>query len=164
MTTPTTTSGAPAADGRATKARETFRMQIAVAVNIRADASAIWRLLTDAAGFPRWNSTVTSIEGTIAAGQTLTLRVPLAPTRTFKPKVTTFEPPARMVWQEGNPIFRGARTFSLAARPDGTTDFAMTEVYSGAMFPLIVRSLPDFAPSFEKYAADLKRAAEQPAR
>jgi hypothetical protein len=36
----------------------------------------------------------------------------------------------------------------------------MTEVLSGLMLPLARKSLPDFAPVFETYAADLKRAAE----
>lgn len=37
----------------------------------------------------------------------------------------------------------------------------MTEVLSGLMLPLIAGSLPDFAPSFTQYAADLKREAER---
>ena len=45
-------------------------------------------LLADAAHFPDWNSTVTSIDGQIAVGQQLAIRVPLDPKRTFKPKVT----------------------------------------------------------------------------
>ena len=36
----------------------------------------------------------------------------------------------------------------------------MTEAFSGVMLPMIRGSLPDFAPAFEAYAADLKRAAE----
>jgi hypothetical protein len=36
----------------------------------------------------------------------------------------------------------------------------MREVLGGLMLPMIRRSLPDFGPPFEKYAADLKRAAE----
>jgi hypothetical protein len=48
----------------------------------------------------------------------------------------------------------------LTPKGDGSTDFTMSEVFSGAMLPLIAGSLPDFAPEFEKYAADLKRAAE----
>jgi len=43
---------------------------------------------------------------------------------------------------------------------DGSTEFRMEEVFSGLMLPLIKGSLPDFAPSFEAYAADLKREAE----
>jgi hypothetical protein len=38
----------------------------------------------------------------------------------------------------------------------------MTEVFSGAMLPMIRRSLPDFGPPFEAFARDLKRAAEAP--
>jgi hypothetical protein len=40
------------------------------------------------------------------------------------------------------------------------TLFEMTEVFSGVMLPLIAGRLPDFRPIFERYAADLKTAAE----
>jgi hypothetical protein len=36
----------------------------------------------------------------------------------------------------------------------------MTETFSGVLMPMIGPSLPDFAPVFAHYAADLKRAAE----
>jgi uncharacterized protein YndB with AHSA1/START domain len=143
------------------KTKTAFRMQYDVAINIRATPEKIWRLLTDAAGLPRWNTTVTSVDGTIALGERLALRVPLAPGRTFKPKVAVFDPGKTMVWQEGNPMFKGVRTFTLASRADGSTDFAMTEVYTGLMLPMIAGSLPDFGPAFDTYAADLKREAER---
>lgn len=149
-------------DGRATKARQTFRMQRGVSINIRAKPEKIWSLLTTAAEFPRWNSTVASIEGEIALGQKIRLRVPIAPKRVFKLKVSELEPKKRMVWSDGAaPMFKGVRTFTLLEREDGSVDFAMEEVFSGLMLPMIARALPDFAPSFERYAADLKSAAEQ---
>jgi hypothetical protein len=40
----------------------------------------------------------------------------------------------------------------------------MHEEFAGLMLPLIKPSLPDFAPVFETYAADLRRAAEAEAR
>lgn len=147
---------------RARKTSSTFRMECGVLVNIRATPTAIFALLTDAAGFPRWNSTVTSIEGKIALGEKLALRVPAAPDRTFRPKVAELVPDARMVWSDGMaPLFKGVRTFTLTPREDGTTDFAMVEVFSGIMLPMIRGSLPDFGPPFEQYAADLKREAER---
>ena len=79
---------------KATKSASAFRMTCAVSIDIQAAPERIWALLTDAADFPRWNSTVTR------------------------------------------------------------------EVFSGVMLPMIKGSLPDFAPSFEAYAADLKREAE----
>jgi len=154
-------SASQAADGRAVKQKETFRMQCGVSINIHAKPERIWSLLTDAAAFPRWNSTVQSIEGQIALGQKIRLRVPVAPKRVFKLKVSTFEPQKRMVWQDGAPpMFKGVRTFTLSPRDNGTVEFSMVEVFSGLMLPMIAGSLPDFAPSFEQYAKDLKRAAE----
>jgi len=135
-------------------------MECKIAVSIRAPATRIWALLTDANDFPRWNSTVTSIEGDIEVGNKLKLRVPISE-RTFTPKVAEFVPPHRMVWSDGAaPMFKGVRTFSLSQKPDGTTDFSMVEVISGLMLPMIKGSLPDFGPPFEQYASDLKREAE----
>ena len=151
-----------ASDGRASKQRKTFRMQCGVSINIKATPEKIWSLLTNAADFPRWNSTVHSIEGEIALGHKIKLRVPIAPKRVFKLKVSAFEPGKRMVWQDGAPpMFKGVRTFLLTPRADRSIDFSMVEVFWGLMLPMIAGSLPDFAPSFEQYAADLKRAAEQ---
>lgn len=149
------------ADATAVKKRATFSMECAVRCSIRASADRIWKLLTDAPGFPRWNSTVASIDGVIALGETLKLQVPSAPGRVFKPKVSAFEAGRSMVWSDGMaPMFKGVRTFMLTPGEDGTTVFAMTERFSGLMLPMIKGSLPDFGPIFETYAADLKRAAE----
>lgn len=146
--------------GRAQKTRTTFRLECAVAARIDAPPAKVWALLTNAAGFSKWNSTVDGIEGTIALGEKLAIKVPAAPGRTFKPKVSELEADRRMVWRDGfAPMFQGVRTFTLTAR-DGGTEFSMVEVFSGLMLPMIAGSLPDFAPIFEQYAADLKKAAE----
>lgn len=145
----------------ATKKQSAFRLEYAVAVAIRARPEDIWARLTNAAGFPSWNSTVTSIEGEIAQGQRLTIRVPIAPGRAFKPRVTALESGKRMVWSDGMaPMFKGERTFVLTPKADGTTEFSMSEVFAGLMLPMIKRALPDFGPVFEQYATDLKRACE----
>lgn len=148
--------------GQPTKTSTTFRMECAVEINVQAPPKKVWALLTNAADFPRWNSTVTSIGGRIALGEKLELRVPIAPDRTFKPKVTGLEPEKKMVWSDGAaPMFKGVRTFTLTARDDGSTDFSMVEVFSGLMLPMIKRSLPDFTEPFAQYAQDLKREAER---
>jgi hypothetical protein len=137
-------------------------MECSAAIDIRATPQRIWSLLTDAAGFPRWNSTVTRITGTIAEGERLALEVAAAPGRTFRPRVTRMETERLMVWSDGfAPMFKGVRTFTLSPNGDGTTTFAMVEVLSGVMLPMIKGSLPDFGPQFESYAADLKREAER---
>jgi len=146
----------------AKKTTSTFNMSCEVSCKIHASAETIWALLTDAERFPQWNSTVTSIGGKIALGETLELRVPAAPKRVFKPKVTAFEANRSMVWSDGfAPMFKGVRTYTLSPNDDGSVTFHMAEVFTGMMLPMIKGSLPDFAPSFEAYAKDLKRAAER---
>ncbi|MBC8070317.1 MAG: SRPBCC domain-containing protein [Deltaproteobacteria bacterium] len=145
----------------ATKTESTFRLEYSVTREITATPATIWRLLTDAGRFPSWNTTVTSIEGEIALGHRLTLHVPLAPGRAFRPRVTAFEPESRMVWSDGMaPMFKGTRTFSLTPSSGGTTVFTMVEEFKGVMLPMIKGTLPDFRAAFDQYAADLERAAE----
>lgn len=150
-------------DGKAVNARTTFSTECAVAININAAPDAVWSLLTTAADIPNWNSTVISLEGQIALNETIKLKSTASPDRTFNLKVSAMSAPGKMVWKDGMaPMFKGVRTYTLTAKSDGTTDFAMREVISGLMLPMIRRSLPDFRPTFEQFAADLKQAAENP--
>ena len=147
-----------------TKAQSVFSMSCRVEVNVRAEAQGVWRLLTDAKGFPSWNSTVSRIEGQISEGQRLRVHVP-GTNRTFTPTVSDIVPNERMTWTGGfAPMFKGVRTFELRSRSDGSTDFAMEERFSGLMLPLAKGSMPDFGAVFATYANDLKRAAEAATR
>jgi uncharacterized protein YndB with AHSA1/START domain len=147
-------------DGTATEENRTCRRVVRVAAEIAAPPERVWALLTNAADIPRWNSTVTQIEGRIARGERLAIRVPIT-SRTFKVTVDIVEPPARLVWSAGSAVFRGVRTCTLAPTAAGATRFVLEEVFTGIMLPLISLSLPDFKPVFERYAADLKREAER---
>jgi hypothetical protein len=145
-----------------TKKREVFSLFCRVDVTVRARAERVWALLTDAVGFPRWNSTVTRIEGEIREGGNLKVHVP-GTDQVFAPRVSGVVANERMTWTGGfSPVFKGVRTFELRSRTDGTTDFTMAERFSGLMIPLVQRAMPDFGPVFARYADDLRRAAEQP--
>lgn len=148
--------------GNATKTRTTFKLECSVSNNIKAAPEKIWKLLTDAENYTKWNSTLESLEGNIALGGTVKMKVPQAPGRVFKVKVKEFTPNKSMLWQDGfAPMFMGRRYFNLHPNNDGTTTFTMSEVFSGLMLPMIAGKLPDFAPIFERYAADLKNIAEK---
>ncbi len=58
-------------------------------------------------------------------------------------------------------LFKGERTYSLSKQPDGSVEFSMREIFSGLMAPLIAKSIPDLQPSFNEFAAALKRRAEE---
>jgi len=146
----------------ATSSKSLFRRECSVAANIAAPPELIWHLLTDADDMVRWNSTLTSMAGTIGLGGTVKMEVPEARGTVFEIEVTTFTPPREMVWTQGNRVmFRGVRTYRLTALGAGITKFEMIEVFSGLALPMAAGRLPDFKPIFERYAADLKAEAER---
>jgi uncharacterized protein YndB with AHSA1/START domain len=142
-------------NGKATTSKTTFSRETSVSVNIEADAAILWALLTNAADFPRWNSTVISISGKIQNGETIELKSTLDEKRTFKLKIKEFVPNQRLVW--GDPM--GSRVYSLEKAGMGT-QFTMSEKIGGPLFPLFANMIPSFDESFEKFAADLKKEAE----
>jgi hypothetical protein len=128
---------------------------------INATPETIWAILTDASGYPTWDSGVIRVEGRISPGEKIKVVSSVNPNRAFPVKVTEFRPGERMAWTGGMPLglFRGVRTFTLT--PQGAaTRFTIREEYTGPMLPLIWRSMPDFGPSFTRFANGLKARAE----
>ena len=146
---------------RITKTRNVFSMTCRVDVRIKAEAARVWGLLTDAKDFPRWNSTVASIDGEIRDGARLKIHVP-GSDRVFTPVISGVLSQAHMTWTGGVAwLFKGVRTFDLEPASDGSTAFTMEERFSGLMLPVVRRLLPDFGAIFDRYAGDLKREAER---
>jgi len=131
---------------------------------IEASPERVWALLTDAGSYREWNKAVVSIEGTLAAGNTISLVSIANPKRTFKLHVTEMAAPNRMVWSDGMPLglFKGERTYRLEPR-EGVTHFEMTEEYTGLLAGLFTKAIPDLTESFNLFADCLKAAAEAPA-
>ncbi|MBC7775220.1 MAG: SRPBCC domain-containing protein [Phycisphaerae bacterium] len=141
---------------QATTIRKTFSRTTSVSSTIQADPSVVWVLLTSAADYKRWNSTIVSIEGDIALGEKIRLKSTLDPKRTFKLKVKKFEPEKSLVWGDA----MGKRTYALTPNGKGTVLFSMVEKIGGPMFPLFANKIPAFDSSFDQFAADLKKEAE----
>lgn len=147
---------AMAQNGKATTERKTFSRETKVSTSIKADPAIVWKLLTNAADFPRWNTTVISIEGKIAEGEKIRLKSTLDPKRTFKLKVKKIDNQKLLEWGDG----QGRRIYTLANNGDGTVQFSMDEKIGGFMFPMYAKHIPPFDRSFEQFAADLKKEAE----
>lgn len=139
----------------ATTTRRFFSRETRVTREIHASADRVWALLTNASAYPSWNSTVVRLDGRIAAGETIQLVSTLDPSRTFKLRVRTVEPPHRLVWGDA----MGARTLELTPTARGVS-FSMVERIGGPLFPLFARMIPPFDAAFDQFAADLARAAE----
>lgn len=148
-----------AVDGQARALEGTRYLETRVGITIDAPPEIVWELLTTAEGFTDWNSTLVSLEGTIELGGEVRLVPKTDPDRTYELEISTFEPEEKMIWEDGGAAFRGVRTFTLTAAGD-STEFRMHEVMTGSMMGMIAPKLPDFRPSFEQYAQDLKATAE----
>ena len=135
--------------------KKTFSRETSVSASIAADPAIVWALLTHAADYPRWNSTVISIQGEIKAGAAIELKSTLDEKRVFKLKVKEFLPEKRLVWGDA----MGSRVYSLERSGSGT-NFSMTEKIGGPLFPLFAGMIPSFDESFDKFTADLKKEAE----
>lgn len=143
-------------NGKAVTTKKTFSRETAVSIDVQADKSIIWALLTNASDFPRWNSTVISIDGTIAMGEKIKLKANLDPNREFKLKVKEFEADKRLVWGDA----MGNRVYTLKTIGNNLTNFTMVEKIGGPLFPLFAKMIPPFDEAFEQYAKDLKYEAE----
>lgn len=152
----TISTSALAQSSKATTIRKTFSRSTSISTTIQADPSIIWALLTNAADYKRWNSTIVSIEGDIAPGEKIKLKSTLDPKRTFKLKVKKFDAEKSLVWGDA----MGKRTYTLSPNGNGSVLFTMVEKIGGPIFPLFASKIPSFDASFEQFAADLKKEAE----
>jgi hypothetical protein len=132
------------------------------ASTIAASPAEVWAVLSDGATWTAWDSGIDGIEGRIAPGETVKIRAEAAPGRAFPVKVTKFDAPRQLCFRGGMPLglFTGVRTYELSPEPAGGTSFRMREEYTGPLLGLIWRSMPDLAPSFEKFARGLKQRVE----
>jgi len=141
--------------GKAITKRSLFSRETSITINIEAAPSIVWALLTNASDFPRWNSTVVSMQGEILSGRTIELKSTLDEKRVFKLKVKEFLPEKRLVWGDA----MGNRVYSFE-KAESEVRFTMSEKIGGPLFPLFAGMIPSFDQSFEQFAADLKQEAE----
>ncbi|MEO9460243.1 MAG: hypothetical protein ABJE63_09895 [Lentilitoribacter sp.] len=128
---------------------------------IDADPKTIWEILINAKELVEGDIGVTRLEGDIRLGNKIKLWAEVGGDRAFPIKVIEMNHQRKMVWQGGMPfgLFKGTRVFNLT--PDNeATIFNLREDYTGPLVPLIWKSMPDMAPSFETFVSGIKRLAE----
>ncbi len=132
--------------------------------HIRAQPTKVWQILTDSAGYEKWNPEIIAIAGRMGLGERIKARVKVGSgaIRTVPLRVTAFEPPTRMDWTGGLPIglFTGLRVFTVTPS-DGQTEFRMVVRMSGPLAPAIVKSVGDRQKEIDSFSAALKDFAER---
>ncbi|MEZ5096049.1 MAG: SRPBCC domain-containing protein [Nocardioides sp.] len=129
---------------------------------ISAPPDVVWGILTDAERLVAADVGIARIDGRIQEGSRFTLWSDAVPGRGFRTRVARLDPPLHMEWVGGLPagLFRGRRVFELVPRGQ-STDFSMREEFTGALLPVIWRTMPDLQPSFDTFASGLARASEE---
>jgi uncharacterized protein YndB with AHSA1/START domain len=134
--------------------------------SIRAPAERVWEILTNGAAYSEWNPEIVGIQGRLALGERIRVRVKIAggAIRVAPMRVTAFEPPSRMEWTGGLPLglFTGRRIFRVTPG-DGAVEFRMLVQMSGMLAGLMVKATGDRQPEIDSFSTALKTRAENTA-
>jgi hypothetical protein len=144
-----------------------FRWTIATSVEIDAPASRVWDVLVDFDAYPAWNPFIVEAAGTVAVGETLSLRMALpgrAPL-TIEPRLLVVEPARELRWKGRlllPGLFDGEHAFVLTALDEGRTRLDHVEHFAGLLLPLARRLVYDATvESFHALDAALAKRAER---
>jgi len=113
---------------------------------IQASAEAVWVVLSDFPRHAEWNPFVKSIEGTLRAGEKLSVQIcpPGGKGMRFKPRVLVAAPGRELRWLGRfllPGLFDGEHYFIIEACPEGGVRFIQGERFSGVLVLLAKSSL-----------------------
>jgi len=143
-----------------------FRIDSEIA--IAAPPQRVWEILTDFAGYARWNPVVVQVIGSLAAGSELRLKSVHSPGQAATDGVVLLagaEFPD-MRWEGGHPdrsVLTGERLFRCSADGSGCR-FHQSEMFSGLSAERLVMDFgARMEANFRLFNGALKRAAENSA-
>jgi hypothetical protein len=131
---------------------------------IAAPPAVVWRLLTDFAGYRRWNPMVFAADGPATAGSTATLHyrsnvgIPLH----FRVRITRADPERELRWLGARLGISGDHYFQLRAE-DGGTRLVHGEIFSGRLAGLLAPLFRAQIPVFRSFDRALRDTAERAA-
>ena len=138
-----------------------MKKEIKTTVRINATKEKVWKVLTDFAKYPEWNSFITSLTGNVNEGKQI--RVNLQGME-FKPIVIKFEKNKEFRWlghMGFTGLFDGEHRFLLTDNGDGTTTLEQSEKFSGILVGLLAKRLDrETKPGFEQMNREIKSRVE----
>jgi len=138
---------------------------ITTSIRIDAPAETIWTILTDAGRYAEWNPFVTQLDGRLAIGERLRVRIapPGAKGMSFRPVVTHFVPERELAWVGTlgvRGLFDGAHSFRVDPLHDDGCLFTQAESFTGLLVPLLSGTLSKTEEGFELLNQALRDRAE----
>ena len=122
-----------------------FHWSISTVAEIDAPPARVWSVLVDLPAYREWNPFIVEASGTVAVGETLTLRMALpgrAP-MSIKPRLLVVAPEHELRWKGRlvlPGLFDGEHAFVLTPLANGRTRMHHWERFAGVLLP-IVRSM-----------------------
>ena len=136
-------------------------------IDIDASVEEVWSVFSDFARWPEWNSFVRKIEGTVAEGERIVVKLypPGSRPATFKPRVVALQPNDRFHWLGRLLIpglFDGEHQFRVESLGEGRTRFIQREEFRGLLTGLMMRLVREATTQgFEDSNRELKERVEQ---
>lgn len=137
------------------------------AITVATSCADVWQCLVDLPAHAQWNPFIRSIEGRLAPGERLKVRLQMQDGKTmvFRPTVIEFEPGRKLTWQGRllvSGIFDGRHEFDVCPNQDGSTTFRQAEQFSGILVPLLRRGFySGIQDNFKRMNEALKGRVEQ---
>ena len=142
--------------------------EIHAEIAIDASPARVWHVLTDLAGYARWNPFMREASGVVAPGATLRVRVDLPNQldKVFTPRIVTVTPQRELTWIGRLVVpglFDGEHAFFVEPLDGGRrTLFIQHENFSGFFLPLFGAEMEAATRrGFQAMNAALKHEAER---
>lgn len=115
-------------------------------IEIEANASTIWKILTDFDNYPNWDPFVHSVKGNVKTGNKIEILLtpPEGNKMRFKPTILAFEKEKELRWLGKLFIFGlfdGEHSFELKDNGNGTCTLVQAEKFKGLLVPLLKKQL-----------------------
>jgi len=111
-------------------------------IEIAAQPEQVWAVLTDFAGYPRWNPFIRYVHGVAEEGRSIEVfvRGRGSPRKTLRSRVLVADRPHELRWR-GHLFLPGAfvdeHRFLIDPLPDGGSRFEQTGRFSGLLTPML---------------------------
>ena len=135
-------------------------------VGIQAPAEAIWAIVSDIDGWPKWCALYPKAAGVIRMGAELTLdvAVPGQPVRSIKPVVEDWVPNEQLIWRLSmlGGLVKMTRYFEIEELAAGACIFANGEMFEGLLGPRVAKRFSGpLKTAFRDMGEAVKRLAEE---
>ncbi len=137
-------------------------MKFSARRHVDAEPDAVWSTLLGLGARPGWDSGVTKVEGSARDGGKVKVFSEVSPGRAFPVRVALDNDRRVTTRTGGMPfgLFKGARTFRVAADVDGS-ELDVHEQFTGPLVGPMGKRMPDLQSSFDQFAHGLKARCER---